>query len=97
MQAALLEVEPLAKDDTLRIRRKRLERTYTHLNYDARSSYYIGASAIAVPYQLYSDECELIPGPEGGFISDPAPIRLTIDCHFCSAQPDTRSDRAFDR
>jgi hypothetical protein len=69
VQAALLEVQPLAKDDTLRIRRKRLERTYTHLNYDARSSCYVGASAIAVPYQLYSDECELIPGPEGGFIS----------------------------
>jgi hypothetical protein len=44
-----------------------MERTYTHLNYDSRSSYYVGASAIAVPYQLYSDECEIIPGPEGAF------------------------------
>jgi hypothetical protein len=52
-------------DNSIRTRRKRMERTYTHLNYDTRSSYYVGASAIAVPYQLYSDECELIPGPEG--------------------------------
>ena len=51
--------------DTIRTQRKRLERTYTHLNYDTRSSYYVGASAISVSYQLYSDECELIPGPDG--------------------------------
>ena len=67
-------MQPLDLNDTPRTRRKRLERTYTHLNYDARSSYYVGASAIAVPYQLYSDECELIPGPEGGFIQLNLPL-----------------------
>lgn len=41
------------------------ERSYTHLVHDARSSCYAGASALTVPYQLYSDECIIIEDPEG--------------------------------
>ncbi|KAJ9114950.1 hypothetical protein QFC20_001325 [Naganishia adeliensis] len=78
-EAALLKMQPLAANDTPKICRKRLERTYTHLNYDARSSYYVGASAIAVPYQLYSDECELIPGPEAPNLTPALIERSTIE------------------
>ncbi|KAJ9112295.1 hypothetical protein QFC19_000714 [Naganishia cerealis] len=63
-EATLLQHEPREGPDTARCCRKRLERTYTHLTYDPRSSYYVGASAISVPYQLYNDECESVPGPE---------------------------------
>jgi hypothetical protein len=71
-----------------------MERTYTHLNYDTRSSYYVGASAIAVPYQLYSDECEIIPGPEGAF-----PAKVSIFLLILSASPksNARPHRTVDR
>lgn len=36
--------------------------------YDLRSSCYVGAAAISVPYQLYNDECEPVPGPEGKLV-----------------------------
>ncbi|GHJ84497.1 hypothetical protein NliqN6_0899 [Naganishia liquefaciens] len=63
-EAILFTLKAPDAQDTTRTRRKQLERTYTHLKYDTRSSHYVGASAISVPYQLYSDECELIPGPD---------------------------------
>jgi hypothetical protein len=36
------------------------------LVHDVRSSCYVGASALTVPYQLYSDECIVIEDPDGG-------------------------------
>lgn len=56
-----------------------LDRSYTHLIYDIPSQHYIGASAIPVPYHLYSDECELIPDPDDPNLTPPRIERSTLE------------------
>ncbi|KAJ9120594.1 hypothetical protein QFC22_002523 [Naganishia vaughanmartiniae] len=78
-EATLLQLQPRDQHDTARSCRKRLERTYTHLTYDPRSSYYVGAAAISVPYQLYNDECEPVPGPEAPNLTPAIIERSTLE------------------
>jgi hypothetical protein len=49
---------PLAGSGTV------LPRSYTHLLFEPKSAQYVGAGALSVAYQLYSDECEIIPDPD---------------------------------
>ncbi len=45
--------------------RVNLNRTYTNIVFDVGSGMYAMTSVISVPFQVYSDECELIPNVQG--------------------------------
>lgn len=45
--------------------RYEMERIYTAIAFDPPSAHYVGASAIAVPFQAYDEEGEIQIGPSG--------------------------------
>lgn len=60
-------------------KRINLERSYTHMLYDAKSEHYVGAGALTVPFQLYSDECEVVEDPEVPHATRPMIERSTLE------------------
>lgn len=62
------ELEPdFSSEFVMSCKRVRMERSYTNITYDPFSKLYVGASAMSVPYQIYSDECVIIEDSTGKY------------------------------
>lgn len=56
-----------------------LPRDYTHITFDTPSGLYVAASTIATPFQLYSDECEIIEEPTSPHLTRPRMERSSLE------------------